>query len=97
METFRRLGLTLAELDAQGVRIYKVGLSFPLETGRIDTFCAGLKEVLVIEEKGAVVEQQLRTLFYNRPETERPRIIGKTDALGKPLLAATGELRPSRI
>jgi len=97
METFRRLGLTLAELDAQGVRIYKVGLSFPLATGRIDEFCAGLKEVLVIEEKGAVVEQQLRTLFYNRPEAQRPCIIGKTDGEGKPLLAATGELRPSRV
>ena len=97
METFRRLGLSLQELDAQGVRIYKVGLSFPLATDRIDTFCVGLKEVLVIEEKGAVVEQQLRTLLYNRPEAQRPRIIGKTDALGKPLLAATGELRPSRV
>ena len=97
METFRRLGLSLQELDAQGVRIYKVGLSFPLAADRIDTFCAGLKEVLVIEEKGAVVEQQLRTLLYNRPEAQRPRIIGKTDALGKPLLAATGELRPSRV
>jgi indolepyruvate ferredoxin oxidoreductase len=97
LETFRRLGLTLAELAAQGVRIYKVGLSFPLETGRIDAFCAGLGEVLVIEEKGAVVEQQLRTLFYNRPQATRPRIIGKTDDEGRTLLAATGELRPSRV
>ncbi|MDK9703557.1 MAG: indolepyruvate ferredoxin oxidoreductase family protein [Sulfuritalea sp.] len=97
METFRRLGLSLPELDAQGVRIYKVGLSFPLETGRIDEFCADLKEVLVVEEKGAVVEQQLRNQFYNRPEAQRPRIIGKTDTQGVALLAATGELRPSRV
>lgn len=97
METFRRLGLSLPELEAQGVRIYKVGLSFPLETGRIDEFCAGLKEVMVVEEKGAVVEQQLRTFLYNRSESQRPRIIGKTDTQGKSLLAATGELRPSRI
>ncbi|MCF8151287.1 MAG: indolepyruvate ferredoxin oxidoreductase family protein [Burkholderiaceae bacterium] len=97
METFRRLGLSLAELDAQGVRIYKVGLSFPLETGRMDDFCKGLKEVLVIEEKGAVVEQQMRSLFYNRAAAERPAIIGKTDASGCALLAATGELRPSRV
>jgi len=97
METFRRLGLSLPELDLQGVRIYKVGLSFPLETGRIDEFCADLKEVLVVEEKGAVVEQQLRNQFYNRPEAQRPRIIGKTDTRGVALLAATGELRPSRV
>ncbi len=96
-ESLRRLGLSLAELERSGVRIYKLGLSFPLETGRIDDFCAGLREVLVIEEKGAVVEQQLHTLYYNRSEAERPRIIGKTDAKGNPLLAATGELRPSRI
>jgi indolepyruvate ferredoxin oxidoreductase len=79
------------------VRIYKVGLSFPLETWRIDEFCAGLKEVLVVEEKGAVVEQQLRSRFYNRPEAQRPRIIGKTDTRGAALLAATGELRSSRV
>ncbi|MCF8200303.1 MAG: indolepyruvate ferredoxin oxidoreductase family protein, partial [Sulfuritalea sp.] len=97
METFRRLGLSLSDLDTQGVRIYKVGLSYPLETGRMDDFCRGLKEVLVIEEKGAVVEQQLRNLFYNRPDAERPAIIGKTDVSGCALLAATGELRPSRV
>jgi len=97
IEAFRRLGLSLPHLAAQGVRIYKVGLSFPLETGRIDEFCAGLKEVLVVEEKGAVVEQQLRSLLYNRPEAQRPCIVGKTDAHGATLLAATGELRPSRV
>lgn len=97
IEAFRRLGLTLSDLDTQGVRVYKVGLSFPLETTRIEEFCAGLKEVLVIEEKGAVVEQQLHTLFYNRTEAQRPHIIGKTDLQGKPLLASTGELRPSRV
>ncbi|MDX6584315.1 MAG: indolepyruvate ferredoxin oxidoreductase [Solirubrobacterales bacterium] len=30
MEALRRLGLTVADLDAAGVRVYKVGLSFPL-------------------------------------------------------------------
>ena len=30
------------DLDAAGVRIYKVGLSFPLETTRLDTFVEGL-------------------------------------------------------
>jgi indolepyruvate ferredoxin oxidoreductase len=97
IEAFRRLGLTLPELSAHGLRIYKVGLSFPLETNRIDEFCVGLKEILVVEEKGAVVEQQMRTLLYNRPDAERPRIIGKDDLEGKGLLSATGELRPSRI
>ena len=44
--------------------------------------CAGLREVLVIEEKGPVVEEQLRSMFYNAPE--RPVIVGKQDAQGRP-------------
>ena len=97
MEALRRLDLTVADLDAAGVRIYKVGLSFPLETTRLDTFVEGLKEVLVIEEKGPVIEQQIKDHLYNRAAQARPAVIGKHDAQGVPLLSALGELRPSRV
>ena len=97
MEALRRLDLTVADLDAAGVRIYKVGLSFPLEMTRIDTFVEGLSEVLVIEEKGPVVEQQVKDYLYNRPVGARPTIVGKHDADGAPLLSDLGELRPSRV
>jgi indolepyruvate ferredoxin oxidoreductase len=47
------------------VRIYKLGLTFPIEPTRMREFARGLREVLVIEEKGPVVEDQLRSMFYN--------------------------------
>ena len=97
MEALRRLDLTVADLDAAGVRIYKVGLSFPLEMTRIDTFVGGLSEVLVIEEKGPVIEQQIKDYLYNRPAGARPTIVGKHDTDGAPLLSDLGELRPSRV
>lgn len=112
MEVFRRLGISTAELDAAGVRIYKVGLSFPLEMGRIDEFVSGLREVLVVEEKGPVVEGQIKEHLYNRgaggerpgvggerprARGERPLVIGKTNAQGAPLISGLGELRPSRL
>ncbi|AJY42413.1 indolepyruvate ferredoxin oxidoreductase family protein [Burkholderia humptydooensis] len=97
MEALRRLDLTVADLDAAGVRIYKVGLSFPLEMTRIDTFVEGLAEVLVIEEKGPVIEQQIKDHLYNRAPHARPVVLGKYDAAGAPLLSELGELRPSRI
>ncbi|GAB3625674.1 pyruvate ferredoxin oxidoreductase [Pandoraea terrae] len=97
MESLRRLGLSIDDLAAAGVRIYKVGLSFPLEMSRIDTFVRGLREVLVIEEKGPVVEQQLKQYLYNREDSPRPRILGKTDKEGRALLSSLGELRPSRV
>ena len=97
LEVLRRLGLSLDALERAGVRLYKVGLSYPLEAQRLAQFKAGLREILVIEEKGPVVEQQIRTLFYNLPDSARPLVLGKLDAAGAPLLPALGELRPSRI
>ncbi len=78
-----------------GVRIHKIGLAYPLEPTRLDAFAAGLDEILVVEEKAGLVEQQLRDLFYNR--ALRPTVIGKRDASGRPLVSELGELRPSRL
>ncbi|HWT36098.1 MAG TPA: indolepyruvate ferredoxin oxidoreductase family protein, partial [Paraburkholderia sp.] len=97
METLRRLDLTIEDLDRAGVRIYKVGLSFPLEMSRIDAFVSGLTDVLVIEEKGPVIEQQIKDYLYNRKEGARPTVIGKHAEDGTLLLSELGELRPSRI
>ncbi len=95
MEVLRRLDISPATLAQHGVRIYKLGLTYPIEPTRMREFVRGLDEVLVIEEKGAVVEEQLRSMLYN--ERERPLVVGKTDAQGAPLVSALGELRPSRL
>ncbi|WP_395686172.1 indolepyruvate ferredoxin oxidoreductase family protein [Caenimonas koreensis] len=95
MEVLRRLDISESTLAAHGVRIYKLGLTYPIEPTRMTEFVKGLKEVLVIEEKGPVVEEQLRSMFYNA--TVRPAIVGKNDAQGRPLISQLGELRPSRL
>ncbi|MBC5784441.1 indolepyruvate ferredoxin oxidoreductase family protein [Ramlibacter sp. USB13] len=95
MEVLRRLDVSLETLAAHGVRIYKLGLTYPIEPTRMQAFARGLKEILVIEEKGPVVEEQLRSMFYNAPV--RPVIVGKRDAQERPLVSGLGELRPSRL
>ncbi len=97
MEVLRRLELDPNALAAAGVRVYKVGLVFPMEPTRLLDFVSGLEEVLVIEEKAPVVERQIKELLYAVPNEQRPRIAGKTDSEGRALLSALGELRPSRI
>jgi indolepyruvate ferredoxin oxidoreductase len=97
LEVFRRLGLSFDELAQAGVRLYKVGLSFPICEQRMVDFASGLEEILVIEEKAAVVESQMRELFYNGRHGLRPVITGKHDAQGRPQIPAVGELRPSRL
>jgi indolepyruvate ferredoxin oxidoreductase len=95
MEVLRRLQVSPAALAAHGVRIYKLGLTYPVEPTRMIEFARGLRELLVIEEKGPVVEDQLRSMFYNAHD--RPVIVGKRDAFGDPLVSPLGELRPSRL
>jgi len=95
MEVFRRLGLSEAALAAAGVRVLKLGLTYPIDAPRLQAFAQGLHEMLVIEEKAPIVEQQVRDLFYNAPL--RPCIVGKRDAQGQAMLSALGELRPSRL
>ena len=97
LEALRRLDISLPSLQENGVRVFKVGLVFPLEPSAMLGFVRGLDEVLVIEEKAAVVETQLRALLYNLSPDQRPRILGKRDAQDQPLLSALGELRPSRV
>lgn len=97
MEVLRRLQIAPSDLARAGVRLYKVGLSFPIEQTRVKQFARGLGEILVIEEKGAIVEAQLRDIFYNEPVEGRPGLVGKHDRDGKPLVSALGELRPSRL
>jgi indolepyruvate ferredoxin oxidoreductase len=97
LEALERLGLPLSRLEELGVRLYKPGLTWPLERTRLAAFAEGLDEILVVEEKGAVIEQQVKNLFYNLPPGARPAVLGKTDRNGHTLLSALGELRPSRI
>ena len=97
MEVLRRLDLDPNALAAAGVRVYKVGLVFPLESTRMAEFAQGLTDMLVIEEKAPVVERQIKELLYHLPDAQRPHVIGKTDEHGAAVLSSIGELRPSRI
>ncbi len=95
MEVLRRLDISPEALARHGVRIYKLGLTYPIEPTRMRAFAQGLRELLVIEEKGPVVEAQIRDLLYNLPD--RPLVLGKRDAAGAALIPEAGELRPSRL
>ena len=95
MEVWHRLGVDVGELARLGVRLYKPGLTFPLDLDRAGDFCRGLKHVLVIEEKASVVERQLKDHIFNWPD--RPTICGKLDLDGKPLVSWIGQLGPADL
>jgi indolepyruvate ferredoxin oxidoreductase len=91
------LGIDEREAETIGLRVYKVAMAWPLEPHGVREFAEGLEEVLVVEEKRAVIETQLKEQLYNWPATGRPRIIGKYDETGEWILPSPGELSPAQI
>ncbi len=80
-----------------GIRLYKVGMSWPLEPVMTHKFAEGLEEILVVEEKRSVIEDQLTGQLYNWPVHRRPRVVGEYDENRKLLVTNLGELTPGMI
>ncbi len=91
------LGIDEAMARAIGFRLYKVGMSWPLEPEGARAFAEGLEEILVVEEKRALIENQLKEQLYNWAPSVRPRIIGKFDEARELILPSYDELSPARI
>ncbi|MCP4907757.1 MAG: indolepyruvate ferredoxin oxidoreductase family protein [bacterium] len=86
------LGLTEEGVRDLGISIYKVGMTWPLESEGVRAFARGHDDLLVIEEKKPIIEEQLANILYNL--SERPRLRGKRDLDGRPLVPRIGELTP---
>ncbi len=77
------LGIDDARAAELGLRLYKVGMPWPLEAEGARAFARGLQEILVIEEKRQIIEYQIKEMLYDRPDEQRPRVVGKFDEVGE--------------
>src|ERR1700742_1119993 len=91
------LGITDAEAQTLGLRIYKVALTWPLEESGARAFAEGLQDVLVVEEKRGFIEDQLLRILYNVDASRRPSVVGKRDERGATLRPSEGELTPTMV
>ena len=80
-----------------GLSLYKVGMTWPLEREGVRHFAEGLEEILVVEEKRALMENQLKEQLYNWKESVRPKVVGKFDENKEWILPSADELTPARI
>ena len=92
-----RQALRELEIDAQvarelGLKVYKVRMPWPLEPEGIRKFSLGLEEVLVVEERREIIENQIKQQLFNWRTDVRPRIIGKFDHLDGHVLSLNEEL-----
>lgn len=97
MQALDDLGIDDKLASQIGLRVMKVGMSWPLEPQAMRDFAKGLDEVLVVEEKRGLIEDQLTSQLYNWHTDIRPVVVGKHDEQGRWLLPATSELTPAVI
>ncbi|WP_435121154.1 indolepyruvate ferredoxin oxidoreductase family protein [Amycolatopsis thermoflava] len=94
-QALRALGLDEDALARFGIRILKLGVIHPVEPGVITDFAQGLDEIVVVEEKRALIEPAVKEILYGR--TGAPRVHGKTGPDGRVLFTELGELDPDVI
>lgn len=80
------LGIDDKVAEKIGLRLYKVGMTWPLEPKGVQEFVRGLDEILVVEEKRELIEYQLKQQIFNWDIKDRPTVVGKYDHEGKRLL-----------
>jgi len=97
LEALRDLGIDQQTASEIGLRVYKVGMSWPLEPVATHEFARGLQEILVVEEKRSVIEDQITGQLYNWPLSDRPKVVGEFDEHGNDLVTNLGELTPSMV
>lgn len=79
LQALEDLGLTPAKCVELGIRLYKVGMVWPLDASGIRDFARGLQEILVVEEKRQMLEYQIKEELYAWREDVRPKVYGKYD------------------
>ncbi|MCR9121070.1 MAG: indolepyruvate ferredoxin oxidoreductase family protein [Phyllobacteriaceae bacterium] len=77
--------------------LFKAGLIWPLDETAIRDFAIGLDAILVIEEKAAILEDQVRAALYNVPADARPTVEGRRDRTDHVLFPETGDLNSLSI
>ncbi|MFC0864034.1 indolepyruvate ferredoxin oxidoreductase family protein [Sphaerimonospora cavernae] len=97
------LGLDEPAMDDLGLRLIKIAMPYPLDSGELAGLTSGLERVLVVEDKVPFLEGGLKQALYERalgerssgersPDERVPAVIGRFDETGRELLTSRGAL-----
>jgi indolepyruvate ferredoxin oxidoreductase len=96
-QALRELGITEEIAAKIGLRLYKIGMPWPLEPEGVRQFAVGLEEIFIVEERREIVENQVKQELFNWRDDVRPRIVGKMDEHDKRFLTFAAELSVSSL
>ncbi len=96
-QALSELGIDAKTCAGLGIRVLKLGMIWPLEPETLVRFADGLEEILVVEEKRGFIEDQIKTILYDRTPASRPRVVGKRDETGADFIPDCLELEPNQV
>src|SRR5690606_7198463 len=76
------LGLDHAMAAGLGIRLRKLGVTWPLDAAAVRQFARGLELIVVVEEKRSFIEDQVKSILFDAGFDRPPRVIGKRDETG---------------
>lgn len=94
-QALQQLGLDDEAAAALGISFYKLGCIHPIEREGFLEFASDHKELLFIEEKDPLTENQAKVLLYGRPDA--PLIVGKQDEDGAFMIPADVQLESIQL
>lgn len=99
-----QLGLDDDSAAAAGLRLLKLGMTWPIDPQIVCEFVNGLDLVLVVEEKRPFIEEQVKAILYDADPSARVKVLGKLNPAGmgqqdlhRGRLPLAGELTPQII
>ncbi|MFT3855301.1 MAG: indolepyruvate ferredoxin oxidoreductase family protein [Ilumatobacteraceae bacterium] len=96
-EAMAQLGIGRERAGELGLSVLKLAMTFPLDPQIVIDFADGLDEVLVIEPKHPIIEDQVARVLRRLPADRRPDVVGKTDEHGAPLIPEFGGLDATQV
>ena len=78
-----------------GVRVLKLGMTYPLVEETISEFASSVDELVVIEEKRPFIETQLRSILHE--DNISVPVLGKRDRDRRELVSSVGELDTAAV
>ncbi|MGM4922912.1 indolepyruvate ferredoxin oxidoreductase family protein [Tardiphaga sp. 804_B3_N1_9] len=96
-QALRELGITEEVAAKIGLRLYKIGMPWPLEPEGVRKFAVGLEEIFIVEERREIVENQVKQELFNWRDDVRPRIVGKMDSHDHRFLPFAEELSVAKV
>ncbi|WP_398479141.1 indolepyruvate ferredoxin oxidoreductase family protein [Tardiphaga sp.] len=96
-QALRELGITEQVAAKIGLRLYKIGMPWPLEPEGVRKFAVGLEEIFIVEERREIVENQVKQELFNWRDDVRPRIVGKMDSHDQRFLPFAEELSVAKL